>query len=411
MYDSIYSLSVYVIHVFMHLAAWFHPKARNRIRLLKTIPLPTTYPSQAKRYWFHCASLGEYEMVKPLIGLFRTNDPDCYIAVSFYSPSGFLHKGSNEDVNWFGLLPADTPSRAAQWVNCLQPDLAVFVKYEFWLNLLKTLQRKQIPTVLIAARFNEGHRGFFYKIHLNKALSCFSLILTANRTSLAWLNQLSIKAAFGGDPRVDSIISKMSSTRLTRSTTETPYNPAMVWGSIWPSDAHLLSKMISDPDLAHWRHIIVPHETDDSSIKILISKADIKELYSLDSTGEAEKRIHVVNYVGKLLSLYGKAETAYVGGGFGKGVHNVLEPAWWQIPVLFGPKYSKDPAAANWVSDGMAFPVRNYDEFKNRLKDSLSKTQRERIAVYQAEYFTQCENTSRKIYSAIQSLLSRLQVN
>jgi len=406
---AIYNFALRLFDSGLKLHAVFNAKSARRNQLLGKIRPPVSSDKHSKSIWFHCASLGEYQMIIPLIEMFRKFYPNAYIAVSFFSVSGYLNKVENASVDWFGMLPTDLPVNAGNWVGSLKPDIAVFVKYEFWWNYLKCLNKRGCAVFLIAARLPVVPKGIFYDIYLSKIFPLYRYIFSANNHTSAILSSKGYAASYAGDPRADSLLLLNAQKNAIKKKKESPdkvHAKTMVWGSIWPKDFNLVLAMAGDQDFATWKHLIIPHEINEPLMLAYRKKLMEYGEVSLHSDHGNPQRLHLVDSVGQLRLLYKEASICYVGGGFGEGVHNVMEAAYWGKPVLFGPKFEKDPAALDWVNHNICQPVRNYGD----LKISIIKLESKPVYLETAEkmrwYFDQSLGSTLRIFEKIQLLTS-----
>jgi 3-deoxy-D-manno-octulosonic-acid transferase len=312
--------------------------------------------------WVHVASLGEYEQARPVISSLKTSLPDFKIAVSFFSPSGFDHviKKPQPDVDFMTYLPLDTKSQAAKFVGLLNPELAIFVKYDLWHYHVQALHRRSIPIYLIAASFRKNqiyfsrYGGFFRKI-----LSKIDWIFTQNQESVRLLGEIGIRpASLAGDTRFDRVVATAAAPRsLEDIQTWISGDPTFVVGSAWEEDMKLLIPLINARSGYRW--IIAPHDLNPETMDDWAKRIQIpSKKYSRWQQGDSNQVLFIDN-IGMLSSLYQFARIAYVGGAFGKGLHNILEPLGFGVPVIFGKikKESKFPEASQAQQEGCGFSV------------------------------------------------------
>ncbi len=313
--------------------------------------------------WFHCASTGEFEQGRPLIEAYRKRWPDHKLLLTFFSPSGFELRKNFAGADCVYYLPADTASHAAQFINLVKPRLAVFVKYEFWYHYLKELQQQQIPALLISATFRKEQLFFkWYGLPWRNVLHRFQNLFLQDAASLQLLQSIGVHhASVCGDTRFDRVwqIARLPKTGNIIEDFKGA-EKLFVAGSTWPADEQLLFTLIHEK-INTWKWVIVPHEISPQHLEVLTNKfAEQSVLYSSATKEElANKRILIVDAVGLLSSIYRYADLAYIGGGFGKGIHNVLEAAVYGIPVLFGPNYQKFHEAKDLLTLGAAASVNN----------------------------------------------------
>ncbi len=372
----IYRLSIRVYYILIWIFPSFNSKAKKWISgrkdLLQTIS--SKVHANEKYIWFHCASVGEFEQGRPLIDAIREQYPQYKIVLTFFSPSGYELRKNFEGVNHVFYLPLDTPSNVSQFITLINPVLAVFVKYEFWVGYLNELKKRNIPAVLISAKFRESQVFFkWYGGIFLKALKSFTMIFVQDYDSEKLLLRKKVDNVFvANDTRFDRVSSIAANSKplpLIEKFLAGEKN-VFVAGSTWAPDEEIITVYINNnPSNLKW--IIVPHEISQRHIQNL--RQSIKQPAVLYSQLEKEMNADVTNVLivdtlGILSSLYSYSKIAYVGGGFGKGIHNVLEAAVYGKPVLFGPNYNKFKEAVDLVNFKGAFCINNKDDFNNILK-------------------------------------------
>ncbi|EMR03577.1 3-deoxy-D-manno-octulosonic acid transferase [Cesiribacter andamanensis] len=366
----LYTLSLGGYAAALRLAAPLHPKARQMVAgrrgLLEQIRTGLQ-GNTAPVVWFHCASLGEFEQGRPLIEALREAHPDHKIFLTFFSPSGYEVRQGYAGADWVFYLPLDSPAHARQFLDAVQPRLAVFVKYEFWHYYLQELHRRQIPTLLISAIFR--HNQLFFKSHgafYRQMLGYFSQIFVQGEESQQLLSSIGVThVQVAGDTRFDRVLS------ISRQTKEIPLarafaqdKPVLVVGSSWPADITVLAPLVQRYQ-GRIKVIIAPHELGESGLRHTEDTLGVNSLrYSTATEATAAAAdVLLVDTIGLLSSLYALGHWAYVGGSFGKGLHNTLEAAVWGIPVFFGNRnYQKFAEARDLIRRGGAFAVANSAE-------------------------------------------------
>lgn len=343
----IYNLLVLFAGFILKIIALFSPKIKFFVTGRQTVLaiLKEKITVKDKTIWFHAASLGEYEQSLPVLEKIKTKYPNHKIILTFFSPSGYEVRKNNTFTDVTVYLPLDTQSNAAQFLNLVHPDLVFFVKYEYWPNYLKELKKRQIRTFLISGVFRENQVFFkWYGGFYRKALETFEHFFVQNAKSKSLLLQLGkTNVSVSGDTRFDRVvailekdnhldfISKFKNNKLT-----------VVVGSSWPKDETLLINFINTTS-HKIKFIIAPHNIKSEQIQEL--KNSIVKSIVLFSEKEnknlAEYDVFIIDTIGILTKIYSEADIAYVGGGFGNpGVHNILEPATFGIPIVIGPHYS-----------------------------------------------------------------------
>lgn len=319
--------------------------------------------------WFHVASLGEYEQAKPVIAALKAKEPETWVVVSFFSPSGYepTSKRPQAGVDYITYLPLDRKSWAERFVEILQPSRSIFVKYDLWYHHLQALKKRAIPSYLVAASFRPEQSYFaWYGSFFSSMLAQMDWIFTQNEASIQLLARLQItKASLTGDTRFDRVAATAAQPMdLPAIKNWIQGRPTVVIGSAWEEDMNLLIPMIqSKPE---WLWIIAPHAIDAAVIDRWATELGLpSQKHSQWKENQASKILFIDN-IGMLSSLYQFAHMAYVGGGFGKGLHNILEPLGFGSPVIFGKprRASKFPEAAQSQTEGCGFAVANAQELQ-----------------------------------------------
>ncbi len=329
-----------------------------------------------KRIWIHCSSLGEFEQGRPLIEALKEQYPDHKIVLTFFSPSGYEACRSYDKADHICYLPMDGRAAARDFVAAVSPSLVLFVKYEFWHYYLAEVKRRQMPLLLVSGAFRPEQPFFkWYGGFFRKMLHCFTHIHVQDGVSAKLLQAIGIRdnVTISGDTRYDRVsaiaarVKQIPEAERFKGTSK-----IFIAGSTWPDDERLIKECL--PQLpSDWKLVIAPHEIDARHIR------QVQELFGSEMAlfselpGNAalyDKRILVIDNIGMLSSLYTYGAIAYVGGGFQKGgIHNVLEPAVFGIPVIIGPIYQKFVEAASLVSAKAAFPVNNATEAGKLIHD------------------------------------------
>ncbi len=331
--------------------------------------------------WFHCASLGEFEQGRPLITAIKSSYPKYKILLTFYSPSGYEIRKNYPDVDAVHYLPFDTPANAKFFIETVNPKLAFIIKYEYWHNLLSEAHSKAIPVLLCSAIFLQDQIFFKSYGHLfRKILTYFNHLFVQNKSSKSLLTQLSISnVTIAGDTRMDRVkdITENSKANAIVSLFVEDAELTMVVGSSWPQDITVLAPIInSETDI---KFIIAPHEVNEhhlSQIDQLIKRPLVRYTQVKDP---ASFEVLVIDTVGLLSHLYQYGDYAYIGGGFGKGLHNILEAATFGLPLFFGNRnYTKFREARKLVELGGAQAVKNTVQIQKALNELKGNSDRYR---------------------------------
>lgn len=361
--NALYNIAVRLYDLGIRAAALRNDKAA-RIRDGRRLTFPTLASAlePGRRYvWIHAASLGEFEQGRPLIERIRRESPHTGIILTFFSPSGYEVRKNYRGADIVCYLPADTPRLARRFVETIRPVAAIFVKYEFWGNLLGELQRLKIPTYLISAIFRP--KQIFFKPwggQFRRILRCFTRIYVQDEASRRLLCGIGYRdVTVAGDTRFDRVTDILNTTvempEVERFVAPSAFT--LIAGSSWPADEdRYIGWFNSAPEST--RLIIAPHEFDDARIASLRTRpkggaVTLSELEAGRDPGEA--RCLIIDCFGKLASLYRYADAALIGGGFGAGIHNINEAAVYGLPVIFGPRHDKFKEASDLIECGGGF--------------------------------------------------------
>ncbi len=363
----LYHISLHVYYFLVLVASVFDPKARqwikgrmdwrSRLRRWNTENKPVI--------WFHAASLGEFEQGRPLIDKIRESQPQIKILLTFYSPSGFEIRKNYTGADLVMYLPLDTSYNARLFIKLVNPAATVFIKYEFWHFYLKELHITKHPVYLISAIFRPAQAFFkWYGAWFRKNLRFIDYFFVQDKDSAELLHQIKVEnCSVSGDTRFDRVkdLAETSKSIEIARLFSTGYD-CMVAGSTWPEDEELLTRFINVSG-AEIRFIIAPHEITASHISQLVSSITREHiLYSQvnASTDFINTQVLIIDNIGMLSSLYRYGKFAYIGGGFGKGIHNILEAAAYGIPVIFGPNFDKFREARELLRQGGAYSIHDY---------------------------------------------------
>lgn len=354
----------------IRLVAPRHPKARLWIEGRKDLyrRMAEVIDPGARIVWIHVASLGEFEQGRPIIEQIRKSHPGYKILLTFFSPSGYEIRKEYKGVDYIFYLPIDTPGHARRFLDAAHPEIAIFVKYEFWLNLLSELRRRQIRTYIVSAIFRRNSVFFrFYGGMWRQALESFDTMFVQNEESKRLLSELGFdNVLVAGDTRFDRVAEiGRAARRIDIVERFKGDHRLFVAGSTWGADEEVLIRLMNDnPDV---KFLIAPHEMDEGRIERLMTGCRggaLRYTRCTPRTGYASRQVLILDTMGMLSSAYGYATWSYVGGGFGGGIHNTLEAATFGLPVAFGPNYHKFKEARDLVTLGAAHPVTGYDELR-----------------------------------------------
>ena len=363
-YDLIMSLYAGLIR----LVGWKYEKARlwseGRRNLAQR--MRNEIDPSARIVWVHVASLGEFEQGRPIIEEIRRQHPEYKILLTFFSPSGYEIRKNYAGADYIFYLPIDTRRNVRQFLDIAHPEIVIFVKYEFWLNMLSELRRRQIRTFIVSSIFRRNSVFFRpYGGAWRTALETFEVLFVQNEESKELLADLGFdNVAVTGDTRFDRVAEIARSARKVELIERFKGDrPVFIAGSSWGPDEELLITLMNDnPNL---KFIIAPHEMEESRIERLLQETRggaVRYTQCNETTDFSHTQLLVLDTVGLLASVYGTATWGYIGGGFGVGIHNTLEAATFGLPIAFGPNYKKFKEACDLISLGAARSIQNYEE-------------------------------------------------
>lgn len=374
----IYNVFVHLYHRLIWLSSFFSPKAKSWIDGRKGVfeRLKATIAHDKPIAWFHCASLGEFEQGRTVIEAFRQSFPQKRILLTFFSPSGFEIRKNYTGADYVFYLPIDTAGNARKFVSIVNPEVAVFVKYEYWFNYIRHLKRRAIPVIYISAIFRPGQRFFaWYGRWQLRMLRMIDHFFVQNELSATLLQNAKIdRVTISGDTRFDRVSGILLENRkFPLIKTFAGNKPLLLAGSTWPADEEIISGFIAReiPDI---KFIFAPHEVHQDRINGLVKKLPGKVVKLSEASEHTvdEMQILVIDSIGILSHLYQYATIAYIGGGFGVGIHNILEAATFGKPVIFGPNYGKFQEATELIAQGGAFSINTAAEFSTMASRLLS---------------------------------------
>jgi 3-deoxy-D-manno-octulosonic-acid transferase len=380
----LYNLGIRVYYLLIVIASVYNKKARlwisGRRCILKQISEKVGPGSDI--IWFHCSSLGEFEQGRPLMEKLKASLPDKKILLTFFSPSGYEVRKNYPGADYIFYLPVDTQKNSSMFLEIVKPCMAFFIKYEFWYHYLTKLKKSGIKTYLVSGIFRPGQIFFrFYGNWFRKIFRCFTHFFLQDEESASLLKSIGLtNFTVSGDTRFDrvfSIANRAADLPVIQSFCSNKLT--LVAGSIWPPDEEIIVRFINENKFPV-RFILVPHEIHEQEIRQLLDSIKVKAArYSTisnpfpagDSTGSSAE-VLIIDVIGILSAVYKYGKLAYIGGGFGKGIHNILEAATFGLPVIFGPNYKKFREANDLVRLKGAFPINNYSSFADILNVLLT---------------------------------------
>jgi 3-deoxy-D-manno-octulosonic-acid transferase len=374
----LYNIAIHLYALIIRIFSAFNPKASLFIKGRRNIfaVIEQKIDPEKRHIWFHFASLGEFEQGRPVLEKIKEEYPDKRIVVTFFSPSGYEIRKNYALAEGIFYLPLDTASNADKLIRALNPELAIFTKYEYWYHYFKELSNKNIPLLIISGIFRPNQIFFKpYGSFHRKILSYVSHFFVQNEESIQLLKTINLpNATLSGDTRFDRVAENAASPKrsdIIKKFCETAR--VLIAGSSWPEDEQLIAPLCAQHP--GWKFIIAPHEIGENhitEIEKLFPGAIKHSALAAGTTNTAQHQVLIIDNIGMLSSLYAYGNIAYIGGGFGAGIHNTLEAAAFGIPVMFGPKYYKFQEAKDLITLGAAKSISNPQELSAAF-DSLTK--------------------------------------
>ena len=380
----LYNIGIRCYYFGISVASYFSKKADSwivgRVKIFSRMNM-FMLSAHGKRIWFHCASLGEFEQVRPLIEKIRQEHPKHILVLTFFSPSGFEAKRYYDGVDFVSYLPMDNRSEVRRFIRIMKPSLVIWVKYEFWYNVLDELKSKGIPVVLISSIFRPDQIFFRWYGGLHRRmLGFFSHIFVQNDASQQLLQTIGVASEICPDTRFDTVYGNMSKHKEWASVAAFKGDKKIfIAGSTWPKDIDIMCDMINNNALGEeFKYIIAPHDVSQQNLTYILKKIKgrKKVLFSRLTSQQADKyEVVIVDTIGKLSSLYYYGDIAYIGGGFGRSIHNILEPIVYGMPVIFGPRHQKSDEANTLLKHPdwhAAYTVKNSAELLSVMQSLLA---------------------------------------
>lgn len=384
----IYNLGIYLTHFALKCIAFFNKKIKlGVIGRSKTFTiLKNNIHAQDKTLWFHCASLGEYEQGLPVFEALRKHYKTHKIILSFFSPSGYEIRKKSPIADIVIYLPLDTKQNAKQFINIVNPELTIFVKYDIWPNFLTELKSRNLKAILISASFRKNQSFFkFYGKTLRNALFAFEHIFTQNKVSKTLLQSINYNnVTVSGDTRFDRVYNQLDKNNYLDFIESFKGNKVcIVAGSTWPQDETLFVNYINKETTEGVKYIIAPHNINHKQIRDLKDKLNVNTILfsEKDKKDSVKAQVFIIDTIGLLSKIYHYADIAYVGGAMGNtGLHNTLEPAVFGVPIIIGNKYYKFPEAKAMIEINGMFSISNQKEFNSLLTELIiNKEKRKKI--------------------------------
>ena len=429
---SLYNIAIWFYALTVRVVAMFNPKVRLMWQGEKEAyaRIESGLRKGDRVVWVHAASLGEFEQGRPLIEKLKRENPEYKILLTFFSPSGYEVRKNYASADVIAYLPLDTPRAARRFVELVRPEKVVFVKYEFWLNYLGELRFRGIETFIISAIFRPNQVFFkWYGGIFREGLKAFKMLFVQNEASKELLKGIGVEnVVVAGDTRFDRVADIVAAAKqleivesfvgIRKEEANSPFYrqrlkdlrfsifnsqfPILVVGSSWGPDEDLLTRYINER-AGRMKMIIAPHEVHEERIKELTSKLTCKYVLYTKILNSQFSTLNsfdvlVINTIGLLSSIYQYGQVAYIGGGFGVGIHNTLEAAAWGMPVVFGPNYHKFQEAKELIGCGAGQSIANYEECARALDEFFEKNEEASKAA--AEYVASHTGATELIYNS-----------
>ena len=387
----VYNIVIYFVLWGIAIASLFNEKVRKMWRGEREAfkILKQKVDPNAKYIWFHAASLGEFEQGRPLMERIRKEYPQYKILLTFYSPSGYEVRKNYEGADIICYMPVDTRLNAIRFLRLVRPVMAFFIKYEFWSNFLHILKHRNIPAYSVSSIFREDQVFFkWYGRNYAGVLKCFTRFFVQNEESKRLLEGIGITAVdVVGDTRFDRVLQiKEAAKQLpiceafrtgvaSSQSADVPHHDFKVFvaGSSWPPDENIFIPFFNEHK--DWRLLIAPHVIAEEHLKLILSLIKDKKVVRYTQTTPeeaAEADVLIIDCFGLLSSMYNYGDVAYIGGGFGVGIHNTLEAAVWNMPVIFGPNNKKFQEAQGLLKSGGGFEINTYEDFSGLMNSLMN---------------------------------------
>lgn len=402
-----YSLTIYLYLLGVAIGSIFNKKIKTMWRGEKHTfdVLKEKVDPKAKYVWFHAASLGEFEQGRPIMEHFRSEHPEYKILLTFFSPSGYEVRKNYEGADIVCYLPLDTPGNAKRFLKLVSPSMAFFIKYEFWWNYLRVLKKKNIPVYSVSSIFRDEQIFFkWYGNSYKHVLDCFDHFFVQNEKSRKLLSGIGLdNVTITGDTRFDRVIDiKNEAKQLPVVESFRGSSKVFVAGSSWAPDEDIFIKFFNEH--TDWKLIIAPHVVNEEHVKQITDKLNRKTVRytQTDEAEAANADCLIIDCYGMLSSIYNYGDVSYVGGGFGVGIHNVLEAAVWGMPVIFGPNNQRFQEAQELKAADGGFEIKDYDDFVKIMSSFMNDAHHlEECGVKASEYVASKSGATKKILSSL----------
>jgi 3-deoxy-D-manno-octulosonic-acid transferase len=370
----LYTIGIRLYALLIRLASAFNGKAKKWVDGRKKFwnQLPDVDHSK-KLLWFHCASLGEFDMALPIMSEIKKHFPESQLLVTFFSSSGMEHYHKREhQADIISYLPIDTPTNARRFIDHYKPQAVFFVKYEFWMNYILEAKRQGVKVYSVCTLFRESHRFFkWYGGFFRKTLGSIDFFYVQNQQSADLMEKIHLtNYLVVGDTRFDRVLANSKKAKSNQAIEKfLDGKKAWIFGSTWPADEAILKVLIEKYPTQ--KMIFAPHDISEAHI------ADIERFCNGNSCSvsqpESARQVLIMNTIGHLTDAYAYGELAYVGGGFSGKLHNILEPSVFGLPVIFGPKFERFPEAYDFIAQGIGFSVKDASDLQRVIVEIIDQ--------------------------------------
>ncbi len=378
----IYSIGIYIASFVIKLLALFNVKLKHGVLGRKNtfIILENYINKDDKTFWFHCASLGEYEQGLPVFEALKAKHPNYKVVLTFFSPSGYEVRKNTKIADFVTYLPLDTKTNAKRFLDLINPDYIIFVKYEIWPNFLLEIKKRQLKAILISAVFRKNQSFFkWYGGFMKSALFGFNHVFTQDKNSEKLLKSINYQnVSVSGDTRFDRVSNQLNmDNSVSFIDTFKDKKLCIVFGSTWPDDDKLFMDFINNNSNPNIKFLIAPHNIKTSYITSIKSqlKPNVISYSEMNGNDLSDYTIFIMDTIGYLSKVYSYADIAYVGGAAGStGLHNILEPAVFGIPILIGTNYQKFQEAKTLINIGGVISVSSSKAFNSTMNGLINDT-------------------------------------
>ncbi len=391
----LYNIGIYIANFHLKIIAFFNNKIKlgieGRAKTFETLDRNLSITDQT--VWLHCASLGEYEQGLPVFKEVRKLYSNHKIVLSFFSPSGYEIRKNTDAADIVVYLPMDTKANAKRFLNLVHPQLTVFVKYDIWPNYLLELKRRQLKAILISALFRKNQSYFkWYGSMMRESLSAFEHVFVQDEASFLLLKTIDFpQVSIAGDTRFDRVFDQLSQDNSLKFIEAFKQDKlCVVIGSSWPEDEDLLVPFINEFPSENIKYIIAPHNIKKNQINDLVSSLKVKTVLFTEIEGKkfSDYSVFILDTIGILTKTYSYADIAYVGGAMGTtGLHNILEPAVFGVPIVIGKNHQNFPEAKQMIEHAGVVSISNYDELKTTLNKLIAQeSKRKEFGVLNSQF-------------------------